>query len=221
MWNVNLKNPLKEREKERKNERKKERKKEGERKEERTNSRDKKRRLKERRSSDWHSLGSISLWGWGRTKDWHYYAMMYLQTGAWHGCALRGPASSSLRQIQILAANHWTEFGNPHGWIRGRIKEAERESNPLGRPAVSTNPDPRELPETEPRTQNMHGPIQGPWHKYSNGLHSLASVGEDVLMRALKPKGGLVGGRAPSLRQRDGMRNCGRERTEGWVMTGM
>jgi hypothetical protein len=33
----------------------------------------------------------------------------------------------------------------PYGWIRGRIEEAERESNLIGRPAVSTNPGPRKL----------------------------------------------------------------------------
>jgi hypothetical protein len=40
------------------------------------------------------------------------------------------------------------------------IKEAERESNPIGRLAVSTNPDPRKLPETEPSTWS----IQDHWY---------------------------------------------------------
>ena len=35
----------------------------------------------------------------------------------------------------------------------GKIEEAEGESNYIGRPTVSTNPDPRELPETEPPTK--------------------------------------------------------------------
>ena len=52
---------------------------------------------------------------------------------------------------------------------------------PIGRPPVSTNPDPRELEETEPLTRNTHGPVLGPWHKYIRGLPGQALVGEDSL----------------------------------------
>jgi hypothetical protein len=45
-----------------------------------------------------------------------------------------------------------------------------RESNPLGKPAVSTNPDPRELPETEKSTRSIPGHLPGFWHKYRRGL---------------------------------------------------
>jgi hypothetical protein len=34
--------------------------------------------------------------------------------------------------------------------MRGRIEEAEGDGNPIGRPAVSTNPDTWELPKSEP-----------------------------------------------------------------------
>ena len=51
----------------------------------------------------------------------------------------------------------------------------------MERPAVSTYPDPRELPETEPPTRSIHGPVRGHWHKYSIGLHGLASEGDDGL----------------------------------------
>jgi hypothetical protein len=67
-------------------------------------------------------------------------AMMCLQTGAWHGCPLRGPTSSWLRQMKMLTPNHWTEVGNPYGWIRRRIEEAEGEGDPIGRPAGSGGP---------------------------------------------------------------------------------
>ena len=35
----------------------------------------------------------------------------------------------------------------------GRLEEAEEEDDPIGRPSVSTYPDPRELPETGPPTR--------------------------------------------------------------------
>jgi hypothetical protein len=102
-------------------------------------------------------------------------------TGAWHGCPLRVPTSSSLRQKQVLTPDHWTEVRDLYAWIRGRIEEAEREIDPIGRPAVSTNPDPRELSDTEPPTRSIHRLVQGPWHICTRGLPGLASVGEDTL----------------------------------------
>ena len=63
----------------------------------------------------------------------------------------------------------------------GRTDEAEGEQDPIGKPAVSTNPDPRELPETEPPTRSTHGLVRGPWQIYIRGLPDLASVGDDVL----------------------------------------
>jgi hypothetical protein len=50
------------------------------------------------------------------------------------------------------------------------LKEAEGENDPMGRPAASTYPDPRELPETEPPTRSTRRLVQGPWNKYSRGL---------------------------------------------------
>jgi hypothetical protein len=34
-----------------------------------------------------------------------------------------------------------------------RLKKLKEEGDPIGRPSVSTNPDPREVPETEPPTR--------------------------------------------------------------------
>ena len=45
----------------------------------------------------------------------------------------------------MLTPKHWTEVRNLYGRIRGRIEEAEGESDPIGRPAVSTYPDPKKL----------------------------------------------------------------------------
>jgi hypothetical protein len=55
--------------------------------------------------------------------------------------------------MQILRINHWTEVGDPYGRVRGRIEGAEGDGNPIGRPTVSTNLDPRELSETKPPTK--------------------------------------------------------------------
>ena len=49
----------------------------------------------------------------------------------------------------IPTANHWTEIGDSSGRVRGRIEEGEGDFNPIGRPAMLTNPDPSELPETK------------------------------------------------------------------------
>jgi hypothetical protein len=48
-----------------------------------------------------------------------------------------------------------------------RLKKAERESNPRGRPTLSNNPDPRELPKSEPPTRSIQGLVQGLWHTCS------------------------------------------------------
>ena len=62
------------------------------------------------------------------------------------------------------------------------------ESNPVGRLAVLTYPDPMELPDTEPPTRSKHRTTGcGPWHIYNRGLLGVASVGEVVLERVEVP----------------------------------
>jgi hypothetical protein len=54
---------------------------------------------------------------------------------------------------------------DPSSWIRERLKEAEVEGNPIGRPAVSTNPDPWDITYTEPSTkQHTWGGMRPPMH---------------------------------------------------------
>jgi hypothetical protein len=65
------------------------------------------------------------------------------------------------------------------GWIRGRIEEAEEESDPIE--GQQSRLRPRKLPETNPTTRLIHELAQGHWHKYSSGLPSQALVGEDLL----------------------------------------
>ena len=55
--------------------------------------------------------------------------------------------------MQILTPGYWTEVRNSYGKFRGKNEGTEGDSNPIGRPTVSTNLDPWELPETEPPTK--------------------------------------------------------------------
>lgn len=48
---------------------------------------------------------------------------------------------------------HWIEVRNLYGRIRGKVEEAEEQDKSIGRSAVSTNPNPRELLDTEPPTR--------------------------------------------------------------------
>lgn len=61
------------------------------------------------------------------------------------------------------------------------LKEHVEEGDPIGRIAVSTNWDLRELSETELPTRSVNGLVRGPWHIYSRDLPALASVGDDEL----------------------------------------
>ena len=70
--------------------------------------------------------------------------------------------------------------------IGERIEEVEGEADPIGKPAVSTNPDPRDLPETELPTWNIPVSIQSPWYTLSSGLPGLASVEEDSICLILE-----------------------------------
>ena len=48
-----------------------------------------------------------------------------------------------------LTANHWTEVRDPNGRVRGRIEGAEGDGNPIGRPIISTNTNPWEIPKSK------------------------------------------------------------------------
>jgi hypothetical protein len=108
--------------------------------------------------------------------------------------------------------------------LGGGLKKVKGESHDTGRPAVSTNPDSRELPETVPSTRNIHGSFWCPSYVYSKGLPGLASVGEDLLNpgETWGPREvGEVWWQRNTLlearRRRNGMRNCGRETKRGVI----
>ena len=62
----------------------------------------------------------------------------------------------------------------------GRIEEAEGDSVLIRRPAVSTNLDSMELPESELPTTHHTQPDLRPLFIYSRGVPGLASVEEDA-----------------------------------------
>ena len=59
------------------------------------------------------------------------------------------------------------------------MKELKGDCNPIGRPTVSTNPDPSELSETKPPTKEHTLAGLRPQKLCSRGLPCVASVGED------------------------------------------
>jgi hypothetical protein len=58
--------------------------------------------------------------------------------------------------MQIFAPNQWTEAADPCGWIRENLKEAEKEGNPQGGPAVSVNLDSQDLSDTDHQPCSIH-----------------------------------------------------------------
>jgi hypothetical protein len=68
-------------------------------------------------------------------------------------------------QTQIFTLNQLAEPGDPCGWIREKLENAEEEGNPIGRPAVSTNMDPWDCSDTEPQTrQHTPADMRSPTH---------------------------------------------------------
>jgi hypothetical protein len=80
--------------------------------------------LRKRRSSDRPKLGSSSKEA--LVSDTISDAMVYLQTGAYIDCYLKGPTSSWKSKMQIYIPNQWAEVGDHYGWIRERLEEVKR-----------------------------------------------------------------------------------------------
>jgi len=62
-----------------------------------------------------------------------------LLTGTRYACLLRGSSPALLIQIRMVAANHWTELGDPNGGLREKAEGAEAVCNTIGRTTTSTN----------------------------------------------------------------------------------
>jgi hypothetical protein len=73
------------------------------------------------------------------------------------------PPKDRKSEMQIFIPKQWTETGDPCGWIREKVEVAEEDSDPIGRPAVSTNLDPQDLSDTElPNRQNTPADMRPP-----------------------------------------------------------
>jgi len=54
-----------------------------------------------------------------------------LLTGARYVCLLRGSARALLIQMRVVAANHWTEHGDPNGGVGEKTEGAEGVCNTI------------------------------------------------------------------------------------------
>jgi hypothetical protein len=78
--------------------------------------------------------------------------------------------------MQILTANHWTVPGDCNGRVRGRAEGAERDCNPIGRTAVSTNQTLQSSQGINHQSKSVHGRIHGSSYMCSRRLSYLASM---------------------------------------------
>jgi len=84
------------------------------------------------------------------------------QTGAYHDCPPKDPkAAESDADICTQPVDRSC------GWIREKLEEAEEGGDSIGRTAISTNPHPRDLSDTEPPTRQHTPADMRPQHIYS------------------------------------------------------
>ena len=101
--------------------------------------------------------------------------------GGCEGRALRPDSITDAYRQELSSERHYQQLNETdadtyiqplnlsqgsYSWGRGKTEEAQGERDPIGRPTVSTNPEPRELSETELPTRNIHFPFREPWHIY-------------------------------------------------------
>ena len=71
---------------------------------------------------------------------------------------------SSERLYQYIYEAYTTGIKDPYRRARGRIEVDEGDDNPIGRPTLLTNPDPRTFQRLSHQPKSMHGLCQGPLH---------------------------------------------------------
>jgi hypothetical protein len=92
-------------------------------------------------------------------------AVVYSQKGAYYDCHPKDSISSWKSQMKIFTPNQWNEVGDPCGWIREKLEDAEEEGNPVGGPAVSINLNPGDLSDTgTPTRQHTPADMRPPQH---------------------------------------------------------
>jgi hypothetical protein len=81
----------------------------------------------------------------------------------------------------MLAANHWTEHGDPNGGVRERTEGAEGVCNPIGRTTISTNQISQSSQELNHQQKSTHGGTHGSSHISNREWHCLTSMGREAL----------------------------------------
>ena len=107
-------------------------------------------------------------------------ANKYLLRGVWYSCLLRGSATAWQIQRWMLAANHWTEHGDPNRGVRRRAEGAEGVCNPIGRTTISIKETPPNPPQSSKelthQPKSTHGRTHGCSSICSRGWPYLASM---------------------------------------------
>jgi hypothetical protein len=89
-------------------------------------------------------------------------------------------ASTWVKQVQVLTANHWNEPRDPNRRVGGKTEGIERDYNPIEGTTVSTN----WIPQRSQGLSHYHKAYMvwflAPCYIGSRGQRNLASVGGDV-----------------------------------------
>ena len=92
-------------------------------------------------------------------------AMVCSQKWAYHDCPLKDPTSRWKSQMQKFTCNQWTEAGNPCGWIREKLEEAEEEELKEEDQQSQITWTSQDLSDTEPPTrQHTPADMKPPTH---------------------------------------------------------
>ena len=83
-------------------------------------------------------------------------------------------------QMKIFIPNRLTKFTDQCGWISEKLIEAEQEGNPVGRPAVSTNLNPKDPSKTGPPTRQHTPDDMRPTTHIQQDTVGLDTVSEDT-----------------------------------------
>ena len=91
------------------------------------------------------------------------------------------PSRDWTKEMQILAANHWTEQGDHNEGVKGRTEEAEGICNCVGGTSISNNKTTQSSQGSNHQTKSSHRSTNVCSFIYSRGLPYLASIGGEAL----------------------------------------
>ena len=91
------------------------------------------------------------------------------------------PSRDWTKEMQILAANHWTEQGDHNEGVKGRTEEAEGLCNCVGGTTISNNKTTQSSQGSNHQPKCTHGSTNGSSLIYSRGLPYVATTGGESL----------------------------------------